>query len=117
MIERCEECKKIITKKMKASQRVIYANAEHTMDDGESISSFCDEMFGGVYCCQDCYEVQSGIKVTRTLAIRNTKNKITGMIDSLLKYYHPYRPIVATEVIKVLSKLKLQISKLEENYK
>lgn len=59
--EYCEECKKEITKEMKESQQVIYASAEHTLD-GEDFS-FCDPMFGGIYCSQDCYEEQAGHKV------------------------------------------------------
>jgi len=61
--EKCENCGKIITPEMKEGQDVIYAGAEHTMSSevGEMIP-YRDEMFAGAYCCQDCYEEQSGIK-------------------------------------------------------
>ena len=57
--EYCENCKKEITKEMKESQQVIYANAEHTLT-GED-DDFCDPMFSGVFCCQNCYNEISGI--------------------------------------------------------
>jgi hypothetical protein len=61
--EKCENCGKIITPEMKEGQDVIYAGAEHTMSSevGEMIP-YRDEMYCGAYCCQDCYEEQSGIK-------------------------------------------------------
>jgi len=61
--EYCEHCKKLITNKMKDNQQVIYASAEHTLSASDSILAFNDPMFGGVYCCRDCYEEEAGIKV------------------------------------------------------
>jgi hypothetical protein len=57
--EYCETCGKRITKKLKETQEVIYAGAEHTLSGGDL--DFCDPMFGGVYCSEECYEEQSGI--------------------------------------------------------
>ena len=65
--EYCEHCKKLITDKMKNDQHVIYASAEHTLSAPQEgqIIVFNDPMFGGVYCCRDCYEEEAGIKLAR----------------------------------------------------
>ena len=56
--EKCEYCKKEITKEMKESQQVIYAQACHTLDENME-----DEMFDGVFCSRECYEEIAGIKM------------------------------------------------------
>ena len=77
--EKCENCGKRITKKMKANQQVIYAGAEHTLSDGEF--DFCDLMFGGIYCCQDCYEEQAGIKIAYKKGFNDCLAEVEKKID------------------------------------
>lgn len=86
MIEKeyCEECGKEITKEMKASQQVIYANAEHTLDDGEGITSQCDPMFGGVYCCTDCYEEQAGHKIAYKKGYQDAKKEMIEEFEKII---------------------------------
>jgi len=61
--EYCENCKKEITDEMKDKQQVIYASAEHTLYACHDLICLgdTDEMFSGVFCCQNCYNEISGI--------------------------------------------------------
>ena len=91
--EKCENCGKRITKKMKANQQVIYASAEHTLSDGEF--DFCDPMFGGVYCCQDCYEEQAGIKIAYKKGFNDCLAEVEKKIDEWagITWEHTITPI------------------------
>ena len=86
--EYCEHCKKLITDKMKNDQHVIYASAEHTLSAPQEgqIIEFNDPMFGGVYCCRDCYEEEAGIKLARETGKEEGKeetlNEVMKIIDS-----------------------------------
>ena len=51
-----KNCQEIITSK--------FASAEHTLSDDESLFSYCDEMFSGVFCCHECYDETAGINLS-----------------------------------------------------
>ena len=135
--EHCENCRKEITKEMKGSQCVIYASAEHTLSDGNM--DFCDPMFGGVYCCQDCYNEQSGIKLAyeegRKEATLQAKKEELAFLDdirNLLKSkskgkISEYSAIIQEEnnnikirydlLIDLQEKIQKRISKLKKEIK
>jgi hypothetical protein len=96
---KCKHKWKKIPKKMKADQHVIYASAEHTLSDGDM--DFCDPMFGGVYCCQDCYEEHAGHKVARKLAVRATIDKVLISIDKAIDITERDRRLLKNRIVKL----------------
>lgn len=76
--EYCENCKKLITSKMKDKQQVIYSSAEHTLDSSDSFVS-TDPMFNGPFCCQNCFNEIVGINLA------HIKGFNEGMVEGMYK--------------------------------
>ena len=116
-IERCENCKKRITNKMKDAQHVIYASAEHTLYAADSHLAFGDrdEMFSGVFCCQNCYNEVSGINISYKKGFDDGKKDREKVFQEMLHWkdlainlqseLEPYRK----KELKRIEKIKVRI--------
>jgi hypothetical protein len=81
-IEKCENCGKLITEKMKESQEVIYASAEHTLTGGAD--DFCDPMFNGPFCCDECYKEISGINLAYKIGRKEGRQEAFKEVEELI---------------------------------